>query len=78
MAICCGVNVFLFINNCSKLKVLLYFKTVLFAGELTGVLKAPDLKTVYSYDSTGFLAKEILYHDGKGVVQIVNIKEYEN
>lgn len=43
-----------------------------------GVLKLPDTKKVYTYDSAGFLNKEILYHDGKAVVQIVNIKEYKN
>ena len=43
-----------------------------------GVVKVPDSKIVYMYDSAGFLSKEILYHDGKAVVQEVNIKEYKN
>lgn len=43
-----------------------------------GTLKVPDTKKTYTYDSTGFQAKEILYHDGKAVIQVVNIKEFKN
>lgn len=43
-----------------------------------GTHKVPDTKRAYTYDSTGFQAKEILYHDGKAVVQIVKVKEYKN
>lgn len=43
-----------------------------------GTLKVLDTKRVYTYDSTDFQAKEILYHDEKAVIQVVNIKEYKN
>jgi hypothetical protein len=43
-----------------------------------GVLKVPDTKRIYTYDSAGFLNKDILYHDSKAVIQEVNIKEYKN
>lgn len=40
-----------------------------------GIVEIPDTKRVYTYDSTGFQNKEILCHDGKAIVQIINIKE---
>ncbi|MCC9165254.1 hypothetical protein [Pontibacter harenae] len=43
-----------------------------------GVAKAPNSRTTSTYDSAGFQTKEILYHNGKAVVQVVHTKEYKN
>jgi hypothetical protein len=43
-----------------------------------GSFDMPETKRVYTYDSSGFQTKEILYHDGKAVVEVNNIKKFKN
>jgi len=41
-----------------------------------GTFDYPEKKRVFQYDSTGFLNKEIVYHDNKILVKVINIKTY--
>ncbi len=43
-----------------------------------GTFQKPDSKRIYTYDSTGFQTQEILYHNEKAIVQVINIKKYKH